>query len=322
MIDSADTEVPPGGRSALLGSSPCMRALRRSVDVLGPLDCTVLITGETGTGKGLVARALHAESGRTGEPFVHVDCSALAPSVIESELFGHARGAFTGAIHDTRGRFELAAGGTLFLDEIGDLALPLQAKLLRVLQDRVFERVGCTASRRLHARILAATHRDLDVAVAEGAFRADLFYRVNVVRVEVPPLRERLDDLPDLIAGRGEPLPDAATLRAFRGHDWPGNVREFLNHLEHRAVQAELARRCGAIPDALHERVAPVRTPVGVPGEASSPSTGGSASRGRHPRTGTDPAGGGRQCLASGAEARGSRAAPCVVESPAKALSD
>ncbi len=251
---------PSCDRLDFLGSSPPTRVLRHCIEALGPLDCAVLITGETGTGKGVVARALHAQSRGAAAPFVHVDCSALAPSVIESELFGHARGAFTGAARDRLGRFELADGGTLFLDEIGDLALPLQAKLLRALQDRVFERVGCAAPRRLRARILTATHRDLEAAVEAGTFRADLYYRINVVPVEVPPLRERLEDLAELITGGGFPLPDPAALEAFRRYRWPGNVRELYNQLERLAVDAVLAGHEGRSPE-TPRGVAP--TPAG-----------------------------------------------------------
>ena len=227
---------------ALRGGSAAMAALRRMLARIAPSDATVLLTGETGTGKGLVARALHDTSRRTGGPFVHVDCASLAASVIESELFGHERGAFTGAETLRTGRLESAALGTLFLDEVGELEPRLQAKLLRALQDRAFERVGGTRTLTLRARIVAATNRDLRRAVDAGAFRADLYYRLQVVELELAPLRERPEDLPELVEhglreaarrhGRPPPCVGDGFLAALSAHDWPGNVRELLNLLE------------------------------------------------------------------------------------------
>ncbi len=229
----------------IVGSSPAIRRLIEEIRVVAPLDATVLVTGETGTGKGLAARAVHAASQRADEPFVHLDCAALAPGLIESELFGHERGAFTGA-HCTRpGRLEHAGRGTLFLDEVGELPPALQAKLLRVLQDRRFERVGGPTPRTFAARVVAATHRDLDTAVADGAFRADLFYRLHVLRLEVPPLRERLADLGELATAiLGHP-PSAGLLVELAAHDWPGNVRELASWLERRRVRDTLAAARG-----------------------------------------------------------------------------
>jgi transcriptional regulator with GAF, ATPase, and Fis domain len=234
----------------ILGSSPAVRRLREEIRIVAALDATVLITGETGTGKGLVASALHRASRRAGAPFVQVDCAALAPSIIESELFGHERGAFTGAHCSRAGRFESAGNGVLFLDEIGEIAAPLQAKLLRVLQDRLYERVGTSKPRRFQARVVAATHCDLQAAVTAREFRADLYYRLNVVRLEITPLRERLSDLPELVAQRLGRPPSAALLAELRRQRWPGNIRELHNWLERRAVEERLHRVAFArIPD-------------------------------------------------------------------------
>jgi len=229
-----------------------MLSLSARIHPIASADCSVLITGETGTGKGAVARLLHEGSNRARSPFVHVDCAALSASLIESELFGHERGAFTGAHASRTGRFELAANGTIFLDEIAELDVALQAKLLRVLQDRVFERAGGSRTRTMHARVLAATNRDLPSAVAVGTFRADLMYRLAVVELTVPPLRERLADLGALVAEarrtlerRGAPpLPELepAALAELERHAWPGNVRELLNVLERLALFCQTAR--------------------------------------------------------------------------------
>jgi len=240
-----------GGRGAsvdgaIVGTSAQARALREEVRRIAPLGSTVLVTGETGVGKGLVARALHRHSGRPAV-FVHADCAALAPSVIESELFGHERGAFTGAVARHCGRLERAAKGTLFLDEVGELDLPLQARLLRVLQDRVFERVGGQEPLPLDARVVAATNRDLVREVREGRFRADLYYRLAVLHVEVSPLRERPVDIVALVEpalerlGRALRLPPPRLLPGARDcllrHPWPGNVRELLNALERLCIR-------------------------------------------------------------------------------------
>jgi DNA-binding NtrC family response regulator len=231
----------------LIGESPAIRRARRELCAVSALDSTVLITGETGTGKGLAARLLHELSPRSPRAFVHSDCSGLARSLIESELFGHERGAFTGAVASRIGRFEAAAGGTIFLDEIGELSLALQAKLLRVLQDHVYERVGSNQPREMSARIVAATNRDLESEVSAGRFRRDLFFRLNVIRVEMPPLRDRREDIPSLVhfllrrlATRldlGVPAISAAFLSDLVRHDWPGNVRELMNVLERFLVR-------------------------------------------------------------------------------------
>ncbi len=235
--------------SVLLGSGPAICALRGLIAQAAASDASVLISGETGTGKGLVARELHRRSARAAQPFVVADCAGLAHSLLESELFGHERGAFTGAHAERAGRFEEAGAGTLFLDEIGELPLPLQARLLRAVQDREFERVGSNRSRRLRARIVAATHRELAREVEAGRFRADLFFRLHVVQLRVPALRERAEDIAELavrglaqIAARAHvaasraptPAPQfrAAALARLAACDWPGNVRELLNLLE------------------------------------------------------------------------------------------
>jgi len=226
----------------LIGRSPSIERVFRLIENLEQSEATVLLTGESGTGKEVLARALHAHSPRRSGPFVGVNCGALPGELLESELFGHVRGAFTGAVRERAGRFEVAAGGTLFLDEVADLPVQLQVKLLRVLQERTFERVGESQSRRTDARIIAATNIDLRRAVQEGRFREDLFYRLRVVPIEIPPLRERREDIEPLAtyllarvgARQGRALrfsPDA--LRALLDYAWPGNVRELENALEY-----------------------------------------------------------------------------------------
>jgi transcriptional regulator with GAF, ATPase, and Fis domain len=215
-------------------------------------DSTVLVTGETGTGKELVVRAVHDLSRRKGKILVKVNCAALPAGVIESELFGHERGAFTGALTRKVGRFELANGGTLFLDEVGDLPLELQAKLLRVLQEGEFERVGGTQTLKVNVRLVAATNRDLERAVAEGRFRADLFYRLNVFPIHIPPLRERPEDIPSLIRhfvmlyaakiGRKIGVPSSEVMNRLRSYHWPGNVRELQNTIERGVILATNGR--------------------------------------------------------------------------------
>ena len=231
----------------IVGSSAVLDQLRRDIASVASLPCTVLLTGETGTGKGLVARVLHDLSPRRRRPFVHVDCAALSPTVIESELFGHERGAFTGALGRKPGRLELAGEGTLFLDEIGDLDPSLQAKLLRALEDREYERVGGTETLCMRARIVAATSRNLAECVRRGSFRSDLYYRLNVFRLRLPPLRERAADVPLLVSvgihriARRLGLPTPQVTPAFHErlacHAWSGNVRELMNVLERVLVQ-------------------------------------------------------------------------------------
>jgi transcriptional regulator with GAF, ATPase, and Fis domain len=232
----------PTAVNGFIARSPVMARIFALVENLAHSDATVLIHGESGTGKEVLARAIHAQSLRSNSPFVAVNCAALPAGLLESEMFGHAQGAFTGAARARTGRFELASEGTLFLDEVGDLPLELQAKLLRVLQDGTFERLGENHTRTSKARVIAATHIDLAEAVRAGRFREDLYYRLRVVPIEIPPLRERREDLEPLAlailsrvgARQGRALrfsPDA--LRALLRHDWPGNVREMENVLEY-----------------------------------------------------------------------------------------
>jgi transcriptional regulator with GAF, ATPase, and Fis domain len=230
----------------IVGASPALQAVLTWVAKVGPTDSTVLITGETGTGKELIARAIHKRSRRSGRAFVSVNCAALAASLISSELFGHEKGAFTGATHRRLGRFELADGGTIFLDEVGELPPETQVALLRVLQEREFERVGGTQPVRVDVRVIAATNRDLKAATASGAFRQDLFYRLNVFPIDVPPLRERGDDILVLvehlvrryarIAGKNIRSVDKNTLELFESYDWPGNIRELQNVIERSVI--------------------------------------------------------------------------------------
>ncbi|WP_132542287.1 sigma-54 dependent transcriptional regulator [Plasticicumulans lactativorans] len=236
---------PPELFRALVGQSRAIAEVRTLIERAAPTDATVLILGESGTGKEVVARNLHHHSARRSGPFVPVNCGAIPENLLESELFGHEKGAFTGAITARRGRFELAEGGTLFLDEIGDMPLPMQVKLLRVLQERSFERVGGNRSISADVRIVAATHRQLETLIDRGQFREDLYYRLAVFPIEMPPLRERSADLPLLIDDllrrqenqTGVRLAlTAAALRCLARYPWPGNVRELANLIERLAI--------------------------------------------------------------------------------------
>jgi len=230
----------------MVGESPVMRDVYRRVGRVAPTDSTVLITGESGTGKELVARAIHRNSPRARKPFVAINCAAITETLLESELFGHERGAFTGAVAQKKGKLETAEGGTVFLDEIGELSPELQAKLLRVLQDREFDRVGGTKPVRVDFRLLAATNRNLEKAVAAGEFRRDLYYRLNVVSLALPTLRERRDDIPRLAnwfirrhadkAKRAVSGFSTEAMACLTAYDWPGNVRELENAIEHAVV--------------------------------------------------------------------------------------
>jgi len=258
------------------GNSPAIRRTRRLIEQVAAFDTTVLITGESGTGKEVVARAVHARSSRRDKPFVAVNCGAIPSELLESELFGHEKGAFTGAITARKGRFEMADGGTLFLDEIGDMSLPMQVKILRALQERTYERVGSNRSVRCDVRIIAATHRNLEENIVKGSFREDLFYRLNVFPIEMPPLRERLEDLPllidDLVAGierngHGSVrlAPDAVhTLRAYH---WPGNVRELSNLIERLAVLHPSATVGSPLLPQRYRAGLPMPTPAEEPAE-------------------------------------------------------
>jgi len=227
------------------GSSRSIREVHGLIDQVAGFETTVLVTGESGTGKELVAQRIHKLSPRHDRPFVPVNCGAIPADLLESELFGHEKGAFTGAINLRIGRFELAEGGTLFLDEIGDMSMPMQVKLLRVLQERSFERVGSNETKRCDVRIIAATHRNLEEAMKKGEFREDLYYRLNVFPIEMPPLRKRVEDLPSLIEdlvigneseGRGGVRLTAEAIEALAHYEWPGNVRELANLVERLAI--------------------------------------------------------------------------------------
>ncbi len=232
-------------RRRITGTSRSIRDVRRLIEQVADFDTNVLITGESGTGKELVARTIHELSHRADKPFVPINCGAIPPELLESELFGHEKGAFTGAIASRTGRFELAEGGTLFLDEIGDMSLDMQVKLLRVLQERTFERVGSGKLRDCDVRIVAATHKDLPAAVEAGEFREDLYYRLNVFPIVMPPLFKRVSDLPMLLNEllvthmgdeEGELRVSEEAIRALAGYRWPGNIRELSNLVERLAI--------------------------------------------------------------------------------------
>ena len=226
----------------LLGDSRAMRGLRELVTQVAPSEASVLIQGETGTGKELVAWSIHQGSDRSNGPFVPVNCGAIPAELLESELFGHEKGAFTGAISTRQGRFELASGGTLFLDEIGDMPLDMQVKLLRVLQERTFERVGSTSTLQANVRVIAATHQNLEALVAEKKFREDLFYRLDVFPIETPALRNRATDIGLLIAHQIEVLKATGlsfserAIAQLQKQPWPGNVRELMNLVERMSI--------------------------------------------------------------------------------------
>src|SRR6266566_3497668 len=259
----------------LVGSSPTLLAALRKVDQVAPANTSVLILGETGTGKELIARAIHNRSARHDRPLVKVNCSAISAGLVESELFGHVKGAFTGALERRVGRFELADGGTIFLDEIGELPLETQVKLLRVLQEREFEPVGSNRTLRVNVRVIAATNRNLEEAVAGGRFRADLFYRLNVFPLRVPPLRDRRSDIPQPVMfflarfakefGKLVEVVSQPTMERLVGYDWPGNVRELQNIIERAAVLSS-GRVLELGPDLL-----PLARPAGGSVEPGAP---------------------------------------------------
>ena len=230
----------------IVGSSPALIETIKLIRMVAPTDSTVLIEGETGTGKELVAAAIHSHSRRSNHSFTKVNCAAIPSGLLESELFGHERGAFTGAVMRTAGRFEVADKGTLFLDEVGDIPLELQPKLLRVLQEHEFERLGSTRTQQVDVRVVAATHRDLKQMMAEGSFRSDLYYRLHVFPLSVPPLRKRPEDIPVLVRHfvdkyarrmnrRIETVP-AQVMEALKSYSWPGNVRELQNFIERSVI--------------------------------------------------------------------------------------
>ena len=237
------------GTNGIIGNSPALESVLAEVKRVAPTNSTVLILGETGTGKELIARAIHDTSSRCGRPFVKLNCSAIPLDLLESEVFGHEKGAFTGAVAQKIGRFEMANNGTLFLDEIGDIPLPLQPKLLRVLQEQEFERLGSGRTHRVNVRLVAATHRDLTEMVRRGKFRSDLYYRLNVFPILLPPLRERRQDIPELVSHfveifsrrMGKQIVDIpkAVLDAFISYSWPGNVRELQNLIERAVIRSD-----------------------------------------------------------------------------------
>jgi sigma-54 specific flagellar transcriptional regulator A len=244
-IPAQAVQAELSGVSMPTGSSSAVRDVSRLIRQVAAHDSSVLILGESGTGKELAARAVHDASPRRQRPFVAINCGAIPAELLESELFGHEKGSFTGAIAARKGRFEIAEGGTLFLDEIGDMSLPMQVKLLRVLQERVFERVGNHTPIRCNVRIIAATHRNLEAAIAKGTFREDLFYRLNVFPIEMPSLRSRLEDLPMLVRdfsqrnvteGRGRVELTPRAMRVLSHYPWPGNVRELGNLIERMSI--------------------------------------------------------------------------------------
>ena len=255
----------------MVGESVAMRALRKQIELVAPTDGRVLIYGESGTGKELVARAIHARSLRAAAPFVELNCSAVPEELIESELFGHVRGAFTGATHPKRGKFEMADGATLFLDEVGDMSQRMQAKVLRVLEEQRFEPVGSTTPMRVDVRVIAATNKRLEVEIERGHFRTDLLFRLNVIPFEVPPLRERAEDIPLLVehfnrrfsvAYKKKPKrfdPDA--VEALRGYSWPGNVRELRNTIERVVIMHTGARVMASDLPALGGEEPPASAP-------------------------------------------------------------
>ncbi|WP_405282586.1 sigma-54 dependent transcriptional regulator [Gaopeijia maritima] len=261
----AEERVREGALGSMVGHSSAMREVFEAVRQVAPTETTVLVQGETGTGKELLARAVHDLSDRAGGPFVPVNCAGLAEGVLESELFGHVRGAFTGAVADREGLFAAARGGTLFLDEVGDVSLALQQRLLRVLQEREVTPVGSSRARKVDVRVVAATHRDLRDEVARGRFREDLYYRLDIFRIDVPPLRARRADIPLLVEAalvrlreRSPRDPPSAVsplaMRLLRAHDWPGNVRELFAVLESAAIRARGLRIEGQhLPAAIRD---------------------------------------------------------------------
>jgi transcriptional regulator with GAF, ATPase, and Fis domain len=257
----------------MVGGSPQLREVHQFIAKVAPTDSTVLITGESGTGKELVARAIHRNSKRADKPFVAINCAALIDTLLESELFGHERGAFTGAVAQKKGKLEVADGGTIFLDEMGELAPALQAKLLRFLQEHEFERVGGTRPIKVDIRLIAATNKDLGEAIQSGSFRRDLYYRINVVSVTMPPLRERREDIPLLVnyfavifseKSKRKVVGVSDEARAcLLAYDWPGNIRELANAIERAVV---LGSSDLILPEDLPEAVLEARSPTGISG--------------------------------------------------------
>ena len=251
-----------------IGQSPALQNILRQIEMVAPTDASVLVTGESGTGKELIAHAMHTRSDRNARRMIRVNCASIPRELYESEFFGHVKGAFTGAVKDRAGRFELAHGGTLFLDEVGEIPLELQSKLLRVLQEGTFERVGDERTRNTDVRIIAATNRDLKREVEEGRFREDLYYRLNVFPIEVPPLRKRKEDIPLLAAhfleltakklNHPKPKLSQANMNQLQAYDWPGNIRELQNVIERAIITSQSNKLRFDLPDDQSAQ----RTPV------------------------------------------------------------
>jgi DNA-binding NtrC family response regulator len=266
------------GPTRLIGESTAMQAVARLIDTVAPTDSSVLILGETGTGKELVARTLHERSGRARSPFVPVNCGALPENLVESELFGHRKGAFTGADQHRKGLFEVADGGTLFLDEVGELDKALQVKLLRFLESGEIRRVGENEPFRVDVRVVCATNRSLEEMVAKDEFRQDLFFRINTFEIQMPPLRERIDDIPQLVEHllsrrhgprSNGPALSSAALESLSRYHWPGNVRELANVIEHAAI---LCAGQTIMPEHLPHQFRGIRRPhFATPADATSP---------------------------------------------------
>jgi len=261
----ADEPTSEAGFEQIVGRSAALRRVLREVEVVAPTDSGVLIQGETGTGKELIAQAVHNRSGRRDRPFIKVNCAAIPSGLLESELFGHEKGAFTGAIMRKPGRFEVADKGTLFLDEVGDIPLELQAKLLRVLQEHEFERLGSTRTQQVDVRVVAATHRDLKQMVEEGTFRSDLYYRLHVFPLTVPPLRDRPEDIPSIVRhfvakysqrmNRQIETISPRTMEVLKDHAWPGNVRELQNFIERAVILSPGTSLRAPLDELIQERV-------------------------------------------------------------------
>jgi transcriptional regulator with GAF, ATPase, and Fis domain len=271
-----------GAFGEIVGTSPALRRTTQQIEVVAGVDTSVIITGESGTGKELVAREIHRRSDRSDRPMIKVNCAAIPRELYESEFFGHVAGAFSGALRDRAGRFDAANGGTLFLDEIGEMPLELQSKLLRVLQEGTYERVGESKTREADVRIIAATNRDLKHEVAEGRFREDLFYRLNVFPIEIAPLRERKDDIPELAErfvedtcrrlNRPKPKITKSAIAKLKRHDWPGNIRELQNLIERAVItstgkalrvqlpQTDTGQAADREEDRQHEHEQPILT--------------------------------------------------------------
>jgi len=270
--DYPTDEPSEAGFEQIIGRSAALRSVLRQVEVVAPTDAGVLILGETGTGKELIAQAIHNRSPRRDRPFIKVNCAAIPSGLLESELFGHEKGAFTGAIMRKPGRFELADKGTLFLDEVGDIPLDLQAKLLRVLQEHEFERLGSTRTQQVDVRVIAATHRDLKQMVEEGTFRSDLYYRLHVFPLTVPPLRDRCEDIPlivrhfvDKYSQRMSRLIETISVRTMEvltNYAWPGNVRELQNFIERSVILSPGTSLRAPLEELTQETVHVAQTPL------------------------------------------------------------